>query len=912
MISYTALETHPPRKSILGSLRKREYQTRQQQVRRGTPRRIGCPPRLYDDDSAFVHPQQVVSPQGSPEIGTSGSHRSSISAANRGVIHHPHNTSGGKRLNLGKGQGEAAAGKSLPSSSASLPPHPRLFPSRKSSSPSLSSSFNASSSSSSVHSSSQPPSQTPALHPLASSLTCNDHNLDSDAMDTSPDMPVSTSDTAMDWTAVSTPSSPPSRRLSISSSSSASTKGFVMVDHAVAGSSGGSTIASTPSVMSLGSSSSASLSTTDLNANVSRTHAALMNAHLSAAQLGGGVGRRMSSPSISTTLAPNSPYNHSPPGSSTSLSCRRTTADVMQPRPSSALSGARTWVSCSSSIPSVSSFSGSTSSAESQPSLQRRTSFVSLSQPNGAVPKKDSGKYLDGTADIVSSRMPLIVAEREYAMNGHDKIFTAKWISSDEVLMGTKCNKLFVLDTRTNRRISLGRLDESLCESQESVVSRMSELHTEYEKRLNTPIVASTRFISRSSNSRNNSGTNSSSSSISNFSMLSGSSTIGLASSLERGLRFFNAGRRSSTPSFSSATLVPFPQPGAVVTHTAATTVSNISNNTDRHPNNDLHMTTNANPNTNANTQTAAGTEISGSNHTIAATSTSAGIRSLSINPSRTLLAVGSGDPYQVTIYSVPEYEPVGMMYGHTDLVFSLTWISDTVLVSGARDGSMRVWSMASEVMATLPAVSEPVEVRFSVLKKTQEKARIRDLTLNRATGQLMTLAAEGYVKLWDRENYNSIMTLKLIHSAETVCLTSNTSANLYAVGSQSHISVVDPRSSSVVHVADSCDEGWGVRALNFKSHIITTGGGFGRIGFYDMRAQKYLDGFENGATKRHYLDIGSGWLNRETAYAGTISGITIRNAVYALEYDASGSRLFTAGGPLQLGLCGAYAGLWS
>jgi len=104
-------------------------------------------------------------------------------------------------------------------------------------------------------------------------------------------------------------------------------------------------------------------------------------------------------------------------------------------------------------------------------------------------------------------------------------------------------------------------------------------------------------------------------------------------------------------------------------------------------------------------------------------------------------------------------------------------------------------------------------------------------------------------------------MTLKLIHSAETVCLTSNTNANLYAVGSQSHISIIDPRSSSVVHVADSCDEGWGVRALNFKSHIITTGGGFGRVGFYDMRAQRYLDGFENGTTKRQYLDIGSGWL---------------------------------------------------
>jgi len=440
MVSYAALESHPPRKSILGSLRKREYQTRQQQVRRGTPRRIGCPPRLYDDDSAFVHPQQVISPQGSPEIRTSGSHRSSITTVNRGVIHHhSHNTSGGKRQSSGKGQGEAA-GKLSPSS-ASLPPHPRLFPSRKSSSPSLSSSYNASSCLS-LHSPSQPPSHAPGLHPLASSLTCDDNDLNPDAMDTTPDLSASTSDTAMDWTAVSTPPSTPSRRLSISSTTSSTTKSFVMVSHSMADGGGRSSTASTPSIISLGSSSSGSSSTADLDANVSRTHAALMNAHLSAAQLGGVVGRRMSSPSISTTLAPNSPYNHSPPGSSTSLSCRRTTADVMQPRPSSALSGARTWVSSSSSTPSVSSFSGSANAAEGQPSLRKRTSSSSLHQPSRGVPKKDSGKNWDGTADLVSSRMPLIVAEKEYAMNGYDKIFTAKWISSDEVLMGTKCNKV--------------------------------------------------------------------------------------------------------------------------------------------------------------------------------------------------------------------------------------------------------------------------------------------------------------------------------------------------------------------------------------------------------------------------------------------------------------------------------------
>lgn len=88
-----------------------------------------------------------------------------------------------------------------------------------------------------------------------------------------------------------------------------------------------------------------------------------------------------------------------------------------------------------------------------------------------------------------------------------------------------------------------------------------------------------------------------------------------------------------------------------------------------------------------------------------------------------------------MTIYSIPEYQPVGIMYGHADLVFSLTWVTDTVLVSGSRDGSMRVWSVDSPVMATLPSVTVPIEVRFPVLSREEEKTKVRDLSLNKGTG---------------------------------------------------------------------------------------------------------------------------------------------------------------------------------
>ncbi|KAG0207863.1 hypothetical protein BGX28_001012 [Mortierella sp. GBA30] len=262
-----------------------------------------------------------------------------------------------------------------------------------------------------------------------------------------------------------------------------------------------------------------------------------------------------------------------------------------------------------------------------------------------------------------------------------------------------------------------------------------------------------------------------------------------------------------------------------------------------------------------------------------------------------------------VTIYSLPEFVSVGVMHGHSDMVFSLKWASDSVLVTGSRDGTMRVWSMDSPVITTLPAVRNPIEVRFPSIVRTEDPSFNRS---EEKAKELMTLNTDGYVKLWDRESFSLTSKMKLVRQTETVCLTSNPDANLYAVGSQSHISVIDPRISNIAHEIDSCDQSWGVRALDFKSHIITSGGGFGRLGFYDLRAQRYLDGFESGDGRMSYHEIGSGWLNRDSAYAWNIIEFTVRNAIYAMEYDFTGTRLFTAGGPLQLGLCGAYAGLWS
>ncbi|KAF9546906.1 DDB1- and CUL4-associated factor 12 [Mortierella hygrophila] len=784
---------------VLGPLRKREYQTRQQQIRQGTPRRIGCPTRSQGEFPIYEH--RNISPI-SPESGSVARPASRTSSRP-------------------KGSGSA----SRATSQSNTPTHPL--------------------------SSSSPTSSTTSSFSFPSPKANNN----------SPE--IGSPDSDMDWTATPTSSSgrgsTASSISSFSLSSGSYSKGFMMMSHAMGY--GGSFI---PNASTLPS---------------------LINSHLSVAQIGG-AGRRMSTPSISTSKSrQDSTEVASTPPSSSASSCRNSSTS---PRPTSSLSTSRTWVA---SMPS--------SSSSSIITADEQNGYYNVEQTSPVSPELFGHVQTNKLTEYVSSKVPTIISEREYGVEGYDKVFAVTWLNSEEVLMGTKCNKLVVLNTRSNKRVHLGRTEECLEENPTSVLSRLSGMAAEHDGGLFSGSLGKRPV--KSGGPRRSNGTG------------------GIASSLERGLRFLNSSRRSSTPSFTTITsnqrganhlMTVFPPSPNLNATTSPTMFAAAAPTT--------NQATAVNPTTTYGTTTANTTNTntdpfhSGSMHGIASVSTSAGVRSLSINPSRTLLAIGAGDPFQVTIYSIPEYEPVGIMYGHADLVFSLTWVTDTVLVSGSRDGSMRVWSMESPVMATLASVTVPINVRFPVLSREEEKTKVRDLSLNKGTGQLMTLTTEGYVKLWDRESYIQISKLKLIRSTETVCLTSNADANLFAVGSQSHITVIDPRTSSLVHETESCDEGWGVRALDFKSHIITTGGGFGRLGYYDLRAQRYLDGFDNSQSNRRYQDIGTGWLNRDTTYAGSISGITIRNAVYTMQYDSTGTRLFAAGGPLQLGLCGSYAGLWS
>eukprot|EP00128_Syssomonas_multiformis_P015593 Colp12_sorted_trinity150504_noHs@16421 len=201
-----------------------------------------------------------------------------------------------------------------------------------------------------------------------------------------------------------------------------------------------------------------------------------------------------------------------------------------------------------------------------------------------------------------------------------------------------------------------------------------------------------------------------------------------------------------------------------------------------------------------------------------------------------------------------------------------------------------------------------------------EHTSKVRDLKFNSRTKQLATLSADTYVKLWDASRLVATTSIPLHYSKETVCMDFEEDRNLVAVGSQAHVSFLDPRTASVILSVESIDDGWGVRSLSSKFDIITIGGGLGRLSFYDMRGHGYVS-VMSGESERleslgrnnneYFLQTGSGWLRKDDVYATHFQGMHINNAVYAHAYDQSGHRLFVGGGPLQLGLYGNYFGLW-
>ena len=129
---------------------------------------------------------------------------------------------------------------------------------------------------------------------------------------------------------------------------------------------------------------------------------------------------------------------------------------------------------------------------------------------------------------------------------------------------------------------------------------------------------------------------------------------------------------------------------------------------------------------------------------------------------------------------------------------------------------------------------------------------------------------------------------------------------------------------------------------MSIDRSIVTIGGGMGRISFYDIRANRYIEwdtinqekskpqmktlSANERPIRTDFIKNSPGWIYSELQPQSLLfHGDTINQAIYTLGYEEDGlqwmhgnwkesvgkTKLFAAGGPLQLSIRGSYAGIF-
>ena len=60
-------------------------------------------------------------------------------------------------------------------------------------------------------------------------------------------------------------------------------------------------------------------------------------------------------------------------------------------------------------------------------------------------------------------------------------------------------------------------------------------------------------------------------------------------------------------------------------------------------------------------------------------------------------MATGAANPADAAVFSLPDVRPTALLTGHTDWVFGLDWVTDNLLASGSRDGTVKLWTVPDE-----------------------------------------------------------------------------------------------------------------------------------------------------------------------------------------------------------------------
>ncbi|XP_024528618.1 DDB1- and CUL4-associated factor 12-A-like [Selaginella moellendorffii] len=270
----------------------------------------------------------------------------------------------------------------------------------------------------------------------------------------------------------------------------------------------------------------------------------------------------------------------------------------------------------------------------------------------------------------------------------------------------------------------------------------------------------------------------------------------------------------------------------------------------------------------------------------------SCGIHSISLNLSKSLLVTGADHPNDAAVFRLPSFQPLQLLKKHDDWIFATSWLTDTVLATGSRDSTVKLWSVTR---------SRSYLNESPIAERRYHRDKVRDIKYCSQAEILGTLSQDGTCKIWDPHVMEVISTVQLHYRRHLQCLAIQ--YPVLAVGSQKHVSFIDMRCGHLTKHIESLDDAWGVRSLSLRGPLLTCGGGKGRLSFFEMRAMKYLTLDPDASGNKHlYYKIGRGApAERDFKW----------HAVYAHSYDVTGTSLLAVGGPALYGQKGCYTAIW-